>query len=494
MFLKSLTTTLPCKKWVPSLRPLWVLILGPVLATSAVVSQPKLEVRLQSYLTSYASPPGTPFRCIVIRSFELGGHVLIPKGSMVYGTVRKESPVGIGIVHERAGLELNFREFETPDGERFPLNGHLASIDNAREQVMPNGKIKGVLAANNPGNLLNGFWARPSSNIVFRSVIGLTGAANQVWARYSMGPIGAAGLFVARCFIVAFPEPEISLPPGTDMKLTIQPPPVAPDSEAVNAPPVLLVKTAGGISSWLDGKLDPISFRNGQAAPDLFNVIILGSRQEIISAFVTSGWSRADHRSLRASSHVYACFSSMRSYAAAPVSRLYYHGAEPDLVFEKSLDTVTQRHHVRFWNVGVFDDQTVWLGAATHDTGVQFKLRSMAFTHKIDRNIDGERDKISTDLGFSGCSGDAASFDGTVDSPTYHSSRVSTDGRVTVLAAQPCIASADPEEKPKAPGNKLSRLTRRVILEARNYLERDNAYYWGYRMIRSRMSVKQPVE
>lgn len=472
-----------------------LLVFSRVLASGASLPPPTLEIRLQNHLTSYASPPGTQFRCVVIRAFCVDGRVLIPKGSIVYGTVRKEIRVGLGLIHERAGLDLSFDQYETPDGQRFPLIAKLVSIDNAREQVTPEGGIKGVLAANNPGNLFNGFWERPSANIALRSLVGLTGAANQIWLKYSMGPIGAAGLFAARCFIMAFPEPEIYLPPGADMKLTVNAPVVTeastPVSDAAN---VDLTNTASDLSQWVRDKLDPISHRNGQEAADVFNVILLGSREQIVSAFNAAGWSSADRKSLRTSSHVYQAFSAMRSYAAAPVSKLFFHGSEPDLIFEKSLDTVTQRHHVRFWRAGLFDGQEVWLGAATHDTGVNFKFRHMTFSHQIDRHIDPERDKIITDLSFSECSGSAAFFNGSEDSPAYKSGQVTTDGRVAVLAARSCTASVDIDNEPAPPGNKLSRLTRRAVLETRNYLLRDNAYYWGYRMFRSRIGGKQAPE
>ncbi len=474
---------------------MWLCIVSGLLVSGATLPSPSLEVRLKNHLTSYASPPGTQFRCVVIRAYSVDGRVVIPKGSIVYGTVRKEIRVGLGLIHERAGLDLSFDQYETPDGRRFPLTAKLVSIDNAREQVTPEGRIKGVLAANNPGNLLNGFWERPSANIAFRSLVGLTGAANQIWLKYSMGPFGAAGLFAARCFIMAFPEPEIYFPSGTDMKLAIKAPLMRDASTpASDEPNGDLTNTAAELSHWVRGKLDPISHGDGRQVADVFNIVLLGSREQIVSAFNAAGWSIADRRSLRTTSRVYEAFSAMRSYASAPVSRLFFHGSEPDLVFEKSLDTVTQRHHVRFWEIGTFDGREVWLGAATHDTGVKFKLQRMSFSHQIDPHVDPERDKIVTDLSFSGCSGDAAFFNGDDDSPAYKTGQVTTDARVAVLAARPCTAPLETDEEPALPGNKLTRLTRRVVLETRNYLFRDNAYYWGYRMIRSGMSSKQAAE
>jgi len=461
-------------------------VLFSALTVCAAASEPKLEVRLLNHLTSYASPAGTAFRCVVIRQFEAGGRVVIPKGSLVYGSVAKATGIGIGLVHERAALELKFDRFETPDGKLFPLVASLASIDNSREHVSGQGRIKGVLAANNPGNLLNGFWARPASGIFLRSLVGLTGVANQIWARYSMGPIGAAALYTARCIIVSFPEPEIHLPPGTDMMLKVRAPEVTSSiAQNTEIPDLGTEEIARDLPPWLNGRLDRILHRNGQIAPDLLNVAVLGSRDELISAFITSGWSIADSRTLLNSSRVYEAFSSMRSYANAPVSKLFYRGAEPNLVFEKSFDTVTQRHHIRFWQAGTFEGKEVWLGAATHDTGVKFRASAMRFTHKIDTNLDTEREKITTDLDFAGCS-DVPVYLNVQRESAGLSGPVTTDARLVVLAIHPCEAPATTDDGPGRPGNKFTRLTRRAVLETRNYLERDNAYYWAYRAIASR--------
>ena len=58
-------------------------------------------------------------------------------------------------------------------------------------------------------------------------------------------------------------------------------------------------------------------------------------------------------------------------------------------------------------------------------------------------------------------------------------------GRVAVLELQPCIPAVDLEESPAPPlpGNKAKRFTRRFILETRNYIQRENLYYWGYRLV-----------
>jgi hypothetical protein len=58
-----------------------------------------------------------------------------------------------------------------------------------------------------------------------------------------------------------------------------------------------------------------------------------------------------------------------------------------------------------------------------------------------------------------------------------------TDGAATVLSLDDCKASAAEPFVFRKPGNPLSRLVRRMILEARNHVERENFYYWTFQAI-----------
>jgi hypothetical protein len=58
-----------------------------------------------------------------------------------------------------------------------------------------------------------------------------------------------------------------------------------------------------------------------------------------------------------------------------------------------------QRHHVRFWRADKVDSlgRPLWVGAATYDTRVGFKQRSVKVTHHIAPDVDTERDKVIRD-------------------------------------------------------------------------------------------------
>ncbi len=88
-------------------------------------------------------------------------------------------------------------------------------------------------------------------------------------------------------------------------------------------------------------------------------------------------------------------------YKTAPVSTLLISGREPDLVFQKQLNTFAKRHHIRIWATDrTWYGQPAWIAAATHDIGIDFSREARTFSHKVESNIDLERTRVLDDLGF----------------------------------------------------------------------------------------------
>jgi hypothetical protein len=451
------------------------------LATVALCNpapQPTLKVRLQTPLTSYSSHPGSRFQSVVIAPYETGGRVVMPPGTIVYGIVHRARAVGLGLIHERAWLEIEFREYQLPDGRRFPLTGKLRHIDNARETVEKNGRIKGILAASSPQSFVRGIWHRPDLELFQRSFLGLTGAPGRVWSDFSLGPFGAAALFFGRCALFRMPEPEIQLPAGTEMRIAVNPlPEDAPSFAQAPAGHV-----APEFAEWAARQPFELTRASGRAAEDLVNVALIGSGEQMIRAFQAAGWSEAEPLTTRSFSRAFRAYTGQTGYASAPASKLLYEEAEPVFVFEKSLNTIAKRHHVRIWRVEN-DGVEVWLGAATHDIGIGFTPATMSFTHKIQSHIDWERSKIVNDLAFAGC-GDPAAY---VERPDAIRDRadVNSDGRLAVIRLRDCSGDDPPAmATPRSPKPWPMRIARRMILEGRQYVLRGNLYYWGYRALR----------
>jgi hypothetical protein len=62
------------------------------------------------------------------------------------------------------------------------------------------------------------------------------------------------------------------------------------------------------------------------------------------------------------------------------------------------LNTFLKRHHLRLWRAAVTttDGREIWLGASTHDIGLD--VRPGVVSHAIDSDLDAERGKVGADL------------------------------------------------------------------------------------------------
>lgn len=442
---------------------------------------PSLELRLETPLTSFSSMAGDPFSAVVIRPLVNEGQLFVPAGSRVYGSVAEAKPVGAGLVRERASLSLNFEELELPSGLRSPIHARLILIDNARETVTQTGLIRGVLAANNPQNFTQGLWRIPSTRMLHRSLLGFTGLTGNIASRVAPG--WSVGFMAARGMLTHMPEPEILIPSGTDFRLRLNQLPEfyvpTPETCCVVPDPV------ADLVSELDPFLDK---PRGKPVVDILNVAFLGTREQLDAAFSGAAWLPAQPLTRATFAKAYKAYTTMSGYADAPVSLLQWRGEDPAAVYQKSFNTLSRRHHIRIFPAGEVQGRKLWVGAATHDIGISFEPKSFSFTHRIDLRIDRERAKVATDLTFSGC----AEKLGYVERPhlrNANSTGAITDGRVLVLSLEACTPEFTSRFSPlpKVPGNHITRFSRRLLLETRNYLLRGNAYYFVFAVFRDHL-------
>lgn len=133
---------------------------------------------------------------------------------------------------------------------------------------------------------------------------------------------------------------------------------------------------------------------------DPINLAVNGTEAQLVTAMQKAGWHLADELNLKSS--IKMAYSSVlaKSYSTAPVSPLFLFNEQQNLAFQKEINNnPRKRHHVRFWKTptdwwlpGGY--QTDWLGAATYDKNVGLSLFTGQITHKIDADIDKERDFI----------------------------------------------------------------------------------------------------
>ena len=133
---------------------------------------------------------------------------------------------------------------------------------------------------------------------------------------------------------------------------------------------------------------------------DPVNLAVVGPKEELRQAMLTSGWVEADPIAPATAWRTLTSTILGRSYAAAPVSSLYVFGNKQDLAFQREIDgNPRKRHHVRFWKCpqgwrlpgGLAVD---WVGAGTYDRSVGLSLFTFQITHKIADRTDEERDFI----------------------------------------------------------------------------------------------------
>src|SRR5262249_54125514 len=130
---------------------------------------------------------------------------------------------------------------------------------------------------------------------------------------------------------------------------------------------------------------------------DMINIVFLGSAGRLTGAFARAGWSTADALSARADVKTFLAIASREGYQQGPVSRQILDGRDPDVVFQKQTNTFAKRHHVRIWRRGLWNGRQLWAAAATHDIGVKFAAAERTFTHRVESQIDLEREKIAND-------------------------------------------------------------------------------------------------
>lgn len=133
---------------------------------------------------------------------------------------------------------------------------------------------------------------------------------------------------------------------------------------------------------------------------DPVNLAFDGDEAALHAALRAAGWTRADDVDLASSWRIVTSTVTRRSYDEAPVSPLFLFGRQQDFAYQQEVEgNPARRHHVRFWRTP--DDWLLpggrrvdWLAAGTFDRAVGFSLFTLQVTHKIDADIDIERDHI----------------------------------------------------------------------------------------------------
>jgi len=160
-----------------------------------------------------------------------------------------------------------------------------------------------------------------------------------------------------------------------------------------------------GIDNDLFSKI-PRRIADKQGNPgDMVNFLILGSEDAMQYAFTSAGWVRVDADVKGTVLHGLIESLSKESYLTMPMSPLYLFGRHQDYgwAHAEPISVVKTRNHLRIWKADFqVNGQTVWVGAATHDIGFERDQRNNGVTHKIDPDIDLERNYVEKTLTSTG--------------------------------------------------------------------------------------------
>jgi hypothetical protein len=173
------------------------------------------------------------------------------------------------------------------------------------------------------------------------------------------------------------------------------------------------VSTIPGVDNSLFERIPRrIGDKNGNAG-DMVNFLILGDEDQMKKVFTTAGWVKVDAGVQETVLAGFIASMSKESYLTMPMSQLYLFGRPQDYgwAHAEPITVVASRNHLRIWKAPfTVNGQMLWVGAATHDIGFEKDRRNNGLTHKIDPDIDLERDYVRKTLLSTGFVAEVAHF------------------------------------------------------------------------------------
>jgi hypothetical protein len=131
---------------------------------------------------------------------------------------------------------------------------------------------------------------------------------------------------------------------------------------------------------------------------DMLNLIFLAREDDLQAAFARAGWLKVEKSTPQIIWHL---LWQRERYTKLPMDKLYVFGRPQD--YSYSLpdpdSIVARRHHLRIWKTDRdVDGIPLWVGAATHDVAIELVKHKFRLFHKIDPNVDEEREFIAGNL------------------------------------------------------------------------------------------------
>ncbi|MCU1318643.1 MAG: hypothetical protein JWP98_161 [Edaphobacter sp.] len=173
---------------------------------------------------------------------------------------------------------------------------------------------------------------------------------------------------------------------------------------------------------------------------DMVNFALVGTKEQVDAAYKAAGWVAVDKSVQDAILNGLLKTLNHEAYTEMPMSTLYLFGRPQDMSFARAdpLLVAAVRHHLRIWQTDkTLDGKPLWVGSATHDIGFEKDQRNGKMTHKIDPEIDKEREFLLQSFDAAGLFSGAAYVtpeDPMLKAQTATGGSFYSDGRIVVMA------------------------------------------------------------
>jgi hypothetical protein len=403
------------------------------------------------------------------------GRTVLPAGSELNGRVTAVRSIGLGFKHQTASLALDFHAIRLAGGKELPIDARLKHVETAKEWVDPDGQIHGI---------------RPVTNVS-------SSLAVEAWRLLVIAPGVGVSVWATKLIFAPAPDPEITLARGTEYRLELARQLTVDEADSpfsdLPAHP-LSQECRSATRAVMDALPSQRAARVSGEPADLVNVIIFGDAGGLTRAFQAAGWATSDPKATGSVLRSYFSIVLRRGYKRAPMATMLLDGNRPKIEVQKSLNTFAKRHHVRIWGTPqTMPGQSVWVAAATEDTGIKFSAQARSFTHVIDGNVDAERTKVVDDLLFTGCVGEAGLIERDnlpKDLESGKGTRLKTDGRVAVLRIGEC---ANPRVMPGVGVSEQTSFLRFLGASCRTELIRSNFISLAYNGVRLTSAARRSL-
>lgn len=325
----------------------------------------RLFIRLNTEVSTETSHYRAPVTAHVVREVSTADGVVIPLAATVSGNISKLIPSSNPT--DRARIKLQFDHLEIPGQRSMAILGHVTDVENAKEAVLPDGTVQGVLASELPVSFIDS----------------------------ALGKFGSLGADAQKK--VGNPNTSIELPAGTDLQFVLDKPLDLNQTYPPAAESVLPSDVQQAITRLLADAPQRCSGKTGKPG-DPLNLIFVGSQSEILHAFDQAGWAVPAQSSRSSLTKTAQAAIGDVGYGQTPISDLYLYGKKEELGFEKMFNTFAKRHHLRLWQAPVktASGRNIWLASSTHDVGID--IHPGVISHATEASIDLERDKVGADL------------------------------------------------------------------------------------------------